>query len=114
MRRQLPLWLIEDIAMLLINCPHCGPRPELEFRYGGEAHVARALEPAKIDDQDWAAFLYLRTNPKGLHFERWRHASGCGRFFNCVRDTVSDNIIRTYKAGEPKPDLTALVQELGQ
>ena len=25
--------------MLLIDCPHCGPRNEVEFRYGGEAHV---------------------------------------------------------------------------
>ena len=30
------------------------------------------------------------TNPKGLHVERWRHVHGCGRFFNAVRDTVSD------------------------
>ncbi|MEQ1611156.1 MAG: sarcosine oxidase subunit delta, partial [Hyphomicrobiaceae bacterium] len=27
--------------MLLIECPHCGPRAEIEFRCGGEAHVAR-------------------------------------------------------------------------
>ena len=47
----------------------------------------------------------MRTNPKGLHVERWRHVHGCGRFFNAVRDTVSDKILRIYKAGEPKPDL---------
>ena len=27
--------------MLLIHCPYCGPRPELEFAYAGQAHVAR-------------------------------------------------------------------------
>ena len=32
--------------MLLINCPYCGPRPELEFSYGGQAHIARPAEPA--------------------------------------------------------------------
>lgn len=93
--------------MLLIPCPHCGPRPELEFRYGGEAHIARPLEPSTIDDENWAAYLYLRNNPKGVHIERWRHASGCGRFFNCVRDTVSDAILTVYKAGEARPDLAS-------
>jgi len=28
---------------------------------------------------------------------------GCARFFNAVRDTVTDKFIMTYKAGEPKP-----------
>jgi sarcosine oxidase subunit delta len=53
------------------------------------------------------AFLYLRNNPKGLHFERWRHASGCGRFFNCARDTVSDKILKTYPAGQARPSREA-------
>ena len=34
--------------MLLIRCPYCGERPEIEFRYGGEAHIARAGTPARI------------------------------------------------------------------
>jgi sarcosine oxidase subunit delta len=98
--------------MLLIHCPYCTfARPEIEFRYAGEAHVARAVDPSQLDDAAWADFLYMRTNPKGLHVERWRHAHGCGRFFNAVRDTVSDKILRIYKAGEPKPDLTGLGQK---
>ena len=97
--------------MLLIHCPYCTfDRPEIEFRYAGEAHIARASDPSQLDDAAWADFLYLRTNPKGLHVERWRHVHGCGRFFNAVRDTVSDKILRTYKAGEPKPDLASLDQ----
>jgi sarcosine oxidase subunit delta len=94
------LWRIE---MLLIACPYCGERPENEFHYGGEAHIARPADPAAIDDQAWADFLYSRSNPKGRHAERWRHLHGCGRFFNCVRDTVSDRILVTYKTGEPRP-----------
>ena len=93
--------------MLLIACPYCGPRPELEFRYGGQAHIARPQEPAALSDEEWAAFLYARDNPKGLHYERWRHASGCGRFFNCARDTVSDVIIKTYRVGEAKPIISS-------
>ncbi len=94
--------------MLLINCPHCGERPELEFRYAGEAHVARPSNPAAVDDAHWADFLYMRSNPKGWHAERWRHEFGCGRFFNAVRHTVSDRIVMTYKSGEQRPDPASL------
>jgi sarcosine oxidase, subunit delta len=89
--------------MLLIPCPWCGARPENEFRYGGEAHVARPSRPAELDDAAWAEFLYFRTNPKGVHAERWRHIHGCGRIFSCLRDTVSDKILAAYKPGELPP-----------
>ena len=94
--------------MLLIRCPHCGERPEVEFRHGGEAHVARPEDPSTLDDAAWAGFLYMRANPKGWHFERWRHEHGCGRFFNAVRHTVSDRIAMTYRSGEKRPDLAAI------
>ena len=87
--------------MLLIPCPICGPRPELEFRNAGHAHIRR--EPATADEHAWAETLFFRDNPKGIMAERWRHISGCGRFFNCLRDTVSDAILVTYKSGEPRP-----------
>ena len=90
--------------MLLIRCPYCGERPELEFAYGGEAHIARPADPAAVSDYDWAAYLYLRTNAKGVHAERWRHTRGCGRFFNALRDTTTDRFIATYKAGEKRPE----------
>ena len=91
--------------MLLINCPYCGEeRPELEFRNTGEAHIARPANIAEVDDEAFEAFLYLRTNPKGIVYERWRHVHGCGRFFNAVRDTVTDRFFTTYKAGMPKPN----------
>jgi sarcosine oxidase subunit delta len=94
--------------MLLITCPHCGARPEIEFRYGGEAHVARPADPGTLDDAAWAEFLYMRGNPKGWHAERWRHEHGCGRFFNAIRHTVSDRIVVTYRAGAPRPDLATI------
>ena len=92
--------------MLLIHCPYCREdRPELEFRNAGEAHIARPENMAEISDEEFAQFFFIRTNPKGLIFERWRHQHGCGRFFNAARDTISDKCIMTYKAGEPKPDI---------
>jgi sarcosine oxidase subunit delta len=88
--------------MLLITCPYCGERPELEFRCGGEAHIARPADPSASGDADWSEFLFARGNPKGLFAERWNHAHGCQRWFNATRDTVSDRITRTYKIGETR------------
>jgi sarcosine oxidase subunit delta len=89
--------------MLLIRCPYCEmDRPEIEFKYGGQAHLRRP-DPNAASDEEWTDFLYFRTNPRGLYAERWRHAAGCGRFFNCLRDTVSDRIVGTYKSGEARP-----------
>jgi sarcosine oxidase subunit delta len=56
----------------------------------------------------------MRDNTKGVYAERWRHIHGCGRFFNAVRDTVSDKFLTFYKAGEPCPDLEALAKEAGK
>lgn len=90
--------------MLLIRCPYCEEeRPELEFRGAGEAHIARPENIAEISDEAFEQFFFIRTNPKGLIYERWRHIHGCGRFFNAARDSVSDKFLLTYKAGEKKP-----------
>ncbi len=92
--------------MLLIHCPYCEEeRPELEFRHAGDAHIARASNLADVSDEDFEKFFFLRDNVKGLTFERWRHVHGCGRFFNAARDTVSDKFYRTYKVGEPRPEI---------
>jgi sarcosine oxidase subunit delta len=100
--------------MLLIECPYCGvERPELEFHCGGEAHIARPADPSSQTDEEWAEFLYMRTNTKGVYAERWRHIHGCGRFFNAVRDTVSDKFLKVYKNGEPMPDLASLEKGAG-
>jgi len=92
--------------MLLIPCPWCGSRPENEFCYCGQADVARPADPSTVGDADWAAFLYLRDNPKGPRAERWRHVHGCGRFLNCRRDTVTDRIAATSRIGEKPPPRT--------
>jgi sarcosine oxidase subunit delta len=89
--------------MLLIDCPYCGRRPEIEFTHGGQAHIARPVRPAELDDEAWAGFLYLRDNVKGVHAERWRHSHGCGRFFNALRDTTSDHFLATYRVDESRP-----------
>jgi sarcosine oxidase subunit delta len=90
--------------MLLITCPYCGPRPEIEFRCGGEAHITRPANASELSDAAWAEYLFYRTNPKGRHAERWNHVHGCQRWFNAVRDTASDSFETTYRMGETRPD----------
>jgi sarcosine oxidase subunit delta len=94
--------------MLLIHCPYCDEdRPELEFRNAGEAHIARPENIAEISDEEFEGFFFIRSNPKGIIYERWRHIHGCARFFNAVRDSVSDKFLMTYKAGEKRPTIKA-------
>lgn len=93
--------------MLLIECPWCGPRDETEFRYGGEAHVSRPELPDTLSDAQWAEYLFMRNNPKGLFAERWNHTAGCRRWFNAIRHTVTHEVVAVYKPGEPKPEIEA-------
>ena len=89
--------------MFLITCPWCGPRDQSEFGYGGEAHIARPVDPDALNDAQWADYLFNRTNTKGSHCEQWCHSHGCRRWFNVVRDTASYEITAVYRAGEPPP-----------
>ena len=51
--------------MLLIACPYCGARPEIEFSYGGEAHLARPADPARSTTRRGRRFLYMRDEHQG-------------------------------------------------
>jgi len=93
--------------MFIIDCPYCGPRDQSEFSYGGEAHISRPLNSEELSDAEWAEFVFMRDNPKGLFAERWNHAAGCRKWFNCLRDTATDKIYAIYKMGEPRPDTDA-------
>jgi sarcosine oxidase subunit delta len=89
--------------MQLIECPWCGPREETEFNYGGEAHVAYPAEPDSVTDEEWAQFLFFRSNPKGPFAERWNHRSGCRRWFHAIRDTTTYGFQHIYRVNEQKP-----------
>lgn len=86
--------------MLLIKCPYCGERNEADFTYGGEAHKARPAEPEKLSDEEWADYLFMKKNTKGLFQEQWVHSAGCRKWFNVVRNTVTYQIVDVYKMGE--------------
>ena len=101
--------------MLLVPCPYCQEtRPEVEFRNSGEAWLVRPRDPTSLNDAEWGDFLYGRSNTKGWLGERWRHVHGCGRFFNVVRHTVTDQIIFACKAGEPRPSPSTLAKLIAE
>jgi heterotetrameric sarcosine oxidase delta subunit len=75
--------------MLLITCPHCGPRNDAEFTYNGEV-VRRP--PADTDPVTWRNYLYTRRNVADWQRERWFHVSGCRRFLTVERHTVTNDI----------------------
>ena len=89
--------------MMIISCPWCGERDQSEFRCGGEAHIERPASPQSLSDDAWADYLFMRTNPKGLHYERWCHVHGCRHWFNVTRNTASDRILAIYEIGKPPP-----------
>ena len=91
--------------MLQIDCPWCGPREELEFHCGGQAHLARPATPEALSDAQWADYLFMRDNPKGRFAERWVHSAGCRRWFNVLRDTRSHRILAVYRMGEQPPEV---------
>lgn len=91
--------------MFLIDCPYCGPRDQSEFAYGGEAHIARPTNSADMTDAEWAEFVFMRANSKGVFAERWRHEAGCRKWFNALRNTATDEFLAFYRMGEAPPDL---------
>ncbi|MGO1117996.1 sarcosine oxidase subunit delta [Rhodovibrionaceae bacterium A322] len=91
--------------MFKIDCPHCGPRDEIEFSYGGEAHISRPENTDELSDAEWAEFVFMRANTKGPFLERWNHSHGCRRWFNVARDTVTYEILGVYPMGGKAPKL---------
>jgi sarcosine oxidase subunit delta len=104
MRRRALASLIEEARVLLIKCPWCGPRDEIEFRCAGQSHIARPEPYDQVSDEEWARYLFYRKNPKGLHSERWLHEVGCRQWFNIARDTRTHEIKVTYAMTDPKPE----------
>lgn len=88
--------------MLRINCPCCGLRDESEFRYRGDASVARPA--ADAGEAAFADYVYQRDNLRGLHQEWWLHVGGCRQVLSVMRDTQSHRIISvSLAADEPSP-----------
>jgi sarcosine oxidase, subunit delta len=87
--------------VMQLRCPDCGPRDESEFSCGGTTHISRP--DLKASDVAWGEYLFFRDNPKGVHFERWRHTYGCGSWFNLARHTVTHQVLAVYRMSEAPP-----------
>ncbi|WP_212526093.1 sarcosine oxidase subunit delta [Actibacterium sp. MT2.3-13A] len=88
--------------MLILHCPHCGvDAEETELAPGGEAHLKR-FGPGS-SDAEFESYLFHRENPRGVHFERWRHAFGCGKWFIAARATDTLEVFGTYRAQTAAP-----------
>lgn len=88
--------------MLILTCPCCGvAADETELQAGGEAHLKRIGPDGS--DQEFEDYLFARQNRNGVHFERWRHAYGCGKWFLAARCTATLQVFGTYKAQTLRP-----------
>lgn len=88
--------------MLTLQCPYCGvDADETELAPGGEAHLKR--HGPGSSDEEFEGYLFARQNPKGVHFERWRHAYGCGKWFLAARCTMTLEVFGTYSAQTTEP-----------
>ena len=74
-----------------LNCPFCGERGLEEFSYAGDA--TRERPGMDAPPSAWVDYVYIRTNPAGVHSELWYHGSACRQFIKVERDTRTHAIL---------------------
>ena len=82
--------------MLLINCPHCGLRAQIEFTY--ERTVDSVVQP-DAPAAEAMERLFSRANPRGLDDEVWRHSFGCRAWLVLTRHRVTHEIAAIRAVG---------------
>jgi sarcosine oxidase, subunit delta len=83
--------------MKLLSCPINGARPITEFIYGGT--VRPMPDPQTVDDTTWADYVFNREGAPGIKAEWWCH-SPSNTWFIAERNTLTDEVIKTYLYGE--------------
>ncbi len=83
--------------MKVMTCPLNGPRNIQEFVCFGE--VGEMPEPNETSDIDWAEYIWLSNNTAGVVREWWCHGA-TNLWFIAERNTVTDEILKTYPASE--------------
>jgi sarcosine oxidase subunit delta len=91
--------------MKILNCPLNGPRNISEFVWGGEV---KAMPDRSVSDREWGAYVFLENNSAGVVREWWCHVP-TSFWFIAERNTVTDEIIRTYLAAELFKERVAFV-----
>jgi heterotetrameric sarcosine oxidase delta subunit len=75
--------------MMLLCCPHCGPRAQAEFTYERTVDSVVTLDAAP---EDAMKTLFKRGNPRGVDEEIWRHTYGCRAWMVVTRHRVTNEI----------------------
>jgi sarcosine oxidase subunit delta len=83
--------------MKILNCPLNGPRNIVEFSYGGELH--HMPDPSRSDPRAWAEYVFFHDNSAGIVIEWWYH-NATAYWFLAERNTITDEIIRTFPASD--------------
>ena len=83
--------------MKLLRCPVNGLRPIQEFAFGGEYRPQP--DPKQSSDQTWADYVFHRSGEPGVKRE-WCHHLASGVWFIAERDTLRDEVVRTYLFGD--------------
>ena len=83
--------------MKIMTCPLNGPRNISEFSYGGE--VTAMPDPKTCAAAEWADYIFMSDNTAGVVREWWCHTA-TSYWFIAERNTMTDEIIRTYPARE--------------
>ena len=74
-----------------------GPRNISEFVFGGE--VTEMPEPDSCSEREWADYVFMQNNTKGIVHEWWMHVP-TSYWFIAERNTETDEILKTFPASE--------------
>ncbi|MBD2459521.1 sarcosine oxidase subunit delta [Oscillatoria sp. FACHB-1407] len=83
--------------MKLMTCPVNGTRPISEFVCGGEFRPMP--DPQTADDATWADYVMHRNGAPTTKREWWCHTPS-NTWFIAERNTVTDEVVRTYLLGQ--------------
>jgi sarcosine oxidase subunit delta len=84
--------------MKILNCPLNGPRNISEFAYLGEV---KTMPAPTAGLSEWSDFVFMERNPAGRVREWWLHIA-TNYVFIVDRDTCTDEILATYRIGDPR------------
>lgn len=79
-----------------IDCPGIGPRPIVEFIYGGEF---RPPPLEAVSQADLADYVFNRRGAPGVLREWWYHRP-TGGWYVLERDTRTDEVVRAVNTEE--------------
>lgn len=74
--------------MLLVPCPHCGPRNSSDLRHVGESKPRP--NPSTASEKEWRTYLYMKENVADWNTETWYCRRGCRKYFKVERNTATN------------------------